>query len=219
MQSQILSSTLGVAWEYRPNLYYKGYLRGSDIPTADLSRLWTWFEWDNRQKWVRLPQKWGRHADEKLHKLSREKTFANWWEIRFLTICAEKTFADYSFCLAKGCHAPNFAEKTFVYSHNTVKFAKVFSELTWLWPCVENCGCTSRVVSCGQTLTWPRETTSRARRIFAWDRHQSVCERETFFQSVRLPQIAWDLTGLQQDTWVTKQPQTRHPPNQSACPM
>ena len=31
------------------------------------------------------------------------------------------------FCRAKGRHAPNFTEKTFVYSHKTVKFAKVFS--------------------------------------------------------------------------------------------
>ena len=28
---------------------------------------------------------------------------------------------------AKECHAPNFVEKTFAYSHKTVKFAKVFS--------------------------------------------------------------------------------------------
>ena len=31
------------------------------------------------------------------------------------------------FCSAKGCHAPNFAEKTLAYSHKTAKFAKVFS--------------------------------------------------------------------------------------------
>ena len=33
------------------------------------------------------------------------------------------------FCRAKGCHAPNFAEETLVYSHKTAKFAKkkVFS--------------------------------------------------------------------------------------------
>ena len=30
------------------------------------------------------------------------------------------------FCSAKGCHAPDFAEKTFAYSHKTAKFAKVF---------------------------------------------------------------------------------------------
>ena len=42
---------------------------------------------------------------------------------------------------------------------------------------MENCRGTSRVVSRGQTLPWPRETTSRVR-----DRHHSACERETFFQ-------------------------------------
>ena len=31
------------------------------------------------------------------------------------------------FCSGKGCHGPNFVEKTFAYSHKTVKFAKVFS--------------------------------------------------------------------------------------------
>ena len=30
------------------------------------------------------------------------------------------------FCSAKGCHAPNFAEKTFAYSHKTEKSTKVF---------------------------------------------------------------------------------------------
>ena len=31
------------------------------------------------------------------------------------------------FCHAKGHHIPNFAEKTFAYSHKTAKFTKVFS--------------------------------------------------------------------------------------------
>ena len=31
------------------------------------------------------------------------------------------------FCRTKGCHDPNFTKKTFVYSHKTAKFAKVFS--------------------------------------------------------------------------------------------
>ena len=30
------------------------------------------------------------------------------------------------FCSTKGRHAPNFAKKTFAYSHKTAKFAKVF---------------------------------------------------------------------------------------------
>ena len=29
-------------------------------------------------------------------------------------------------CRAKGCHTPDFAEKTFVNSHKTAKFTKVF---------------------------------------------------------------------------------------------
>ena len=31
------------------------------------------------------------------------------------------------FCRAEGRHTPNFTEKTFAYSHKTVKFANVFS--------------------------------------------------------------------------------------------
>ena len=40
------------------------------------------------------------------------------------TIFTEKTFADCSLCHTKGHHAPNYTEKTFAYSHKTVKFAK-----------------------------------------------------------------------------------------------
>ena len=43
------------------------------------------------------------------------------------SIFAEKLLRIARFCSAKGRHAPNFAEKTFAYSHKTVKFAKVFS--------------------------------------------------------------------------------------------
>ena len=46
-------------------------------------------------------------------KLSREKTFANWWKIQFSRIA--------HFCSAKDAMPPNFAEKTFAC------FAKVFS--------------------------------------------------------------------------------------------
>ena len=49
----------------------------------------------------------------------REKTFINWGKIRFSRIA--------HFCHVKGRHTPNFAEKTFVYSHKTAKFAEVFS--------------------------------------------------------------------------------------------
>ena len=41
-----------------------------------------------------------------------------------------ENFRGLLFCLTNGRHTPNFAEKTFTYSHNTMKFAKVFSELT-----------------------------------------------------------------------------------------
>ena len=45
----------------------------------------------------------------------------NWLKIR-------KTFADcFSFATAKDATPPNFTEKTFVNSHKTTKFAKVFS--------------------------------------------------------------------------------------------
>ena len=36
------------------------------------------------------------------------------------------------FCLAKRCHTPNFAEKTFTYSHKTAKFVEVFSLKSFL---------------------------------------------------------------------------------------
>ena len=44
-------------------------------------------------------------------------------------IFAEKLLRIVRFCCAttKGCHAPNFTEKTFAYSHKTAKFMKVFS--------------------------------------------------------------------------------------------
>ena len=57
-------------------------------------------------------------------KLSKEKTFANWWTMQFLL---RKFSRIARFCHAKGHHTPNFAEKNFVYSHKTAKFTKVFS--------------------------------------------------------------------------------------------
>ena len=57
-------------------------------------------------------------------KLSRKKTFAKWWKIQF---SRRKLSRIARFYHAKGRHAPNFEEKTFVYSHKTTKFAKVFS--------------------------------------------------------------------------------------------
>ena len=53
-------------------------------------------------------------------KLFREKTFANWWKIRFSRRKPSR--------IARFCRAtPNFAEKTFVNSHKTAKLAQKFS--------------------------------------------------------------------------------------------
>jgi len=58
-------------------------------------------------------------------KLLREKTFANWLKN---TIFAEKTFTDCSLLPCRKVPSPqNFTAKTFVDSHKTAKFAKVFS--------------------------------------------------------------------------------------------
>ena len=43
------------------------------------------------------------------------------------------------FCRAKECHAQNFAEKTFAYSHKTTKFTKVFSLESFLLYGIFNC--------------------------------------------------------------------------------
>ena len=74
-----------------------------------------------------LQSVWGRLLYTRIpysRKLSREKTFCNWWKIRFSW---RKLLRIARFCFAKRCHAPNFAEKTFAYSHKTAKFVKVFS--------------------------------------------------------------------------------------------
>ena len=54
-------------------------------------------------------------------KLSREKTFANWWKIQF-----SQTRLPWiaRFCSTKGATPPKFMEKTFVNSHKTAKFVK-----------------------------------------------------------------------------------------------
>ena len=39
----------------------------------------------------------------------------------------------------KGCHAPNFAKKTFAYSHKTMKFVKVFSLESFLLYGIQEC--------------------------------------------------------------------------------
>ena len=56
-------------------------------------------------------------------KLSREKTLVKWWKM----ICAEKTIVDCSLVPPTDATPPKFVEKTFVSSHKTSKFVKVFS--------------------------------------------------------------------------------------------
>ena len=56
-------------------------------------------------------------------KLSREKTFANWWKYDF----AEKTFVDCSLLQRQRMSCPKFRGENFAYSYKTAKFAKVFS--------------------------------------------------------------------------------------------
>ena len=58
-------------------------------------------------------------------KLSQEKTFVNWW-----TFCREnfhRLLAGAANCTTEGHHASKLVEKTFTNSHETSKFAKVFS--------------------------------------------------------------------------------------------
>ena len=56
-------------------------------------------------------------------KLSQEKTFANWWKVRFF---AEKTFTNHSLVPPNKAMPPNFTDKTFVNGHkprNSQKFS------------------------------------------------------------------------------------------------
>ena len=56
-------------------------------------------------------------------KLSQEKTFANWWKVRFF---AEKTFTDHSLVPPNKAMPPNFTDKTFANGHkprNSQKFS------------------------------------------------------------------------------------------------
>ena len=57
-------------------------------------------------------------------KLSREKTFADWWKYDF---CGENFCGLLAFAAPKDATPPNFTEKTFANSHKTAKSAKVFS--------------------------------------------------------------------------------------------
>ena len=54
-------------------------------------------------------------------KLSREKTFANWWKIRFRWENFRRLLA---FAVPKDTMPPNFAEKTFTDSHKTRNLRK-----------------------------------------------------------------------------------------------
>ena len=57
-------------------------------------------------------------------KLSRKKTFVNWWKIQFLR---RKLSQILTRAAPKDATSPNFIEKTFANSHKTLKFAQVFS--------------------------------------------------------------------------------------------
>jgi len=57
-------------------------------------------------------------------KLLREKTFMNWWKIRY---SRRKLSWIARLCHSKERHIPNFVEKTFTNGHKTRKFVKVFS--------------------------------------------------------------------------------------------
>ena len=57
-------------------------------------------------------------------KLSREKTFTDWWKYDFR---GENFSGLLAFAAPKDAMPPNFTEKTFANSHKTVKSAKVFS--------------------------------------------------------------------------------------------
>ena len=57
-------------------------------------------------------------------KLSREKTFANWWKIWFRGENFHRLLAH---AMLNDTTPPNFAEKTLANSHNTTKLTKVFS--------------------------------------------------------------------------------------------
>ena len=57
-------------------------------------------------------------------KLSQEKTFANWWKVRFF---AEKTFTDHSLVPPNKAMPPNFTDKTFVNGHKPRNSQKFFS--------------------------------------------------------------------------------------------
>ena len=58
-------------------------------------------------------------------KVSREKTFANWWKIWFVQ---RKLSWIVRFCRTKGRHAPKFHGENFLkYPQNLAKFVKAFS--------------------------------------------------------------------------------------------
>ena len=93
-------------------------------------------------------------------KLSWEKT--NLWKIQFSW---RKLSRIACFCHAKGCHAPNFAEKTFAHSHKTIR--KSF--LSWKFPILRYCRSTWDVVVNHTTHRWSNKTHCRfSYRILSW---------------------------------------------------
>ena len=77
-------------------------------------------------------QHWIVHWIPYSRKLSREKTFANWWKNQKNRFSQRKLSRIARLCRAKDATPPNFAEKTFTNSHKTAKFTKV-----WKFPAIQ----------------------------------------------------------------------------------
>ena len=77
-------------------------------------------------------QHWIVHWIPYSRKLSREKTFANWWKNQKNRFSRRKLSRIARLCRAKDATPPNFAEKTFTNSHKTTKFTKV-----WKFPAIQ----------------------------------------------------------------------------------
>ena len=81
-------------------------------------------------------------------KISREKTFINWWKIRFSQIAHS--------CHTKDTTPPNFTEMTCTNNHKTAKFKSFLPrKFPAIWYTVMHCGILwYAVVPCG-TLWYP----------------------------------------------------------------
>ena len=99
-----------------------GYVRGTTAQCHNFSR-GLYLRWSTSNIWCILD------TVPYSRKLSRKKTFANWWNLRF---SQRKLSQIVHFSHAKGHHAPKFHRETFASSHKTVKFVKVFSLQSFL---------------------------------------------------------------------------------------